>query len=115
MHTVKGVESTRPGQPHNIDQKIALASRASEDIPVRELKSHGSTKLDKVSSRRRNNPITPSGDDQPGDTATESANGSNIPKRVPTNGTIRIVPAITPQSVASGTCNKNNPLPNTNP
>ena len=54
----------RPGHPQSKAQKMAMARSAREEIPVRELKSQGSTKLVQVSSRVRKSATMSSGGHQ---------------------------------------------------
>ncbi len=80
MQTVSGVERMRPGHPQSSAQKMAMASRASEEMPVRELKSQGSTKLVQVSSRMRKrqtmrNGGAPGGKDGDGEDEREDDSG----------------------------------------
>ncbi len=84
MQTVSGVERMRPGHPQRSAQKIAMARRAREEMPVRELKSQGSTKLVAVSSRVRKRPRIRSGWDQEEKMATETMRGRMRLVAVPT-------------------------------
>jgi len=84
MQTVSGVERTRPGHPQRSVQKMAMASRARDEMPVRELKSQGSTKLVAVRPSVRKRPMTKSGGPQEGDKATEMTRGSARAVVVPT-------------------------------
>src|SRR5580704_8554965 len=96
MQTVSGVERIRPGHPQRRAQKIAIARRASEEMPVRELKSQGSTKLVLVSSRIRKRPMIISGGAQEGKIATETMRGRTTLVAVPTYGMTRRIAAMTP-------------------
>ncbi len=84
MQTVSGVERMRPGHPQRSAQKMAMARRAREEMPVRELKSQGSTKLVAVSSRVRKRPMMRSGGPQEEEMATETTRGRTRPVAVPT-------------------------------
>jgi hypothetical protein len=84
MQTVSGVERMRPGHPQRIAQKMAMARRAREEMPVRELKSQGSTKFVAVSSRVRKRPRISSGWDQEEKIAMETINGRMRLVAVPT-------------------------------
>jgi hypothetical protein len=83
MQTVRGVERMRPGHPQRSAQKMAMARRAREEIPVRELKSQGSTKLVQVSSRVRKRAMIRSGWLQEEKMATETTSGRMTPVAVP--------------------------------
>jgi hypothetical protein len=74
----------RPGHPHRSAQKMAMASRAREEIPVRELNSQGSTKWVAVRPSVRKRPITKSVGPQEGKMATEKTRGSMRAVAVPT-------------------------------
>jgi hypothetical protein len=84
MQTVSGVERMRPGHPQSSVQKMAMASSARDEMPVRELKSQGSTKLVAVRPSIRKRPMTKSGGPQEGDKATETTRGSARAVVVPT-------------------------------
>ena len=84
MQTVSGVERMSPGHPQSRAQKMAMARRAREEMPVRELKSQGSTKLVAVSSRVRKRPRMSSGCTQDEKTATETMSGRTRLVAVPT-------------------------------
>jgi hypothetical protein len=63
---------------------MAMARSASEEMPVRELKSQGSTKLVEVSSRVRKRPRIRSGGTQEVEIATETISGRIRLVAVPT-------------------------------
>jgi hypothetical protein len=84
MQTVSGVERMRPGHPQRRAQKMAIARRAREEIPVRELKSQGSTKLVEVSSRVRKRLRMRRGGIQEGKIAMETMRGRMRLVAVPT-------------------------------
>ena len=84
MQTVRGVERMRPGHPQSRAQKMAMARRAREEMPVRELKSQGSTKLVAVSSRVRKRPRMRSGWDHEEKMAMETMRGRMRLVAVPT-------------------------------
>ena len=84
MQTVSGVERMSPGHPQRSAQKMAMARRAREEMPVRELKSQGSTKLVEVSSRVRKRPRMRRGGTQEGEMAMETMRGRMRLVAVPT-------------------------------
>src|SRR5258708_4865368 len=84
MQTVSGVERMRPGHPQRSAQKMAMARRAREEMPVRELKSQGSTKLVAVSSRVRKGARIRSGWAQEEKMAMETMRGRMRLVAVPT-------------------------------
>src|SRR3979411_2777008 len=103
MQTVRGGDRMRPGHPQRRAQKMAMARSAREEMPVRELKSQGSTKLVAVSSRVRKRARIRSGWDQEEKIATETMRGRMRLVAGPTEGTMRRIAARTPQRVALGT------------
>ncbi len=84
MQTVSGVERIRPGHPQRSAQKMAMASRAREEMPVRELKSQGSTKLVQESSRMRKRARISRGGSQEEEMATVRMRGRTRLVAVPT-------------------------------
>src|SRR5271168_3265025 len=111
MQTVSGVERIRPGHPQRSVQKMAMASRARDEMPVRELKSQGSTKLVAVRPSVTKRAMTKSGGPQEGDEATETTRGNARAVVVPTYGMMRSIPASTPQRVAFGIPMRKRPKP----
>ena len=73
-----------PGHPQSSVQKMAMVSRAREEIPVRDRKSQGSTTLVAVRSRVRKRPMSKSGGPHEEETATQTIRGSTRPVAVPT-------------------------------
>src|ERR1700735_3898059 len=95
MQTVSGVERIRPGHPQRRAQKIAMARSASEEMPVRELKSQGSTKLVAVSSSTRKRQTMRTGCNHEGEMAMETTRGRTTLGGVPREGMMRGVPGRT--------------------
>src|SRR6185437_8440646 len=100
--TVRGVERNSPTGPHSMVQKIAAIMIASDDRPVLEPYSQGSTTLLLISSATRNRPATQNSIVQPGSTAI----GNSAAMKGPRYGMKRSTAASSPHRIAFGTPTK---------
>src|ERR1700722_7087486 len=89
MQTVSGVERIWRGHPQRSAQKMAMATRAREEIPVRELKSQGSTKLVTIRLSIRKRPTTKSGGPQEGGSGANVGHDAKNPREDPPKSRVR--------------------------
>src|SRR4029078_12840116 len=89
IHTVSGVETSRPIAPQTQIQNSAETSSANAETPVRRPNTNGSMNHAATKSRVRNSAIVVTVSAQPGNVATPRAAGIKADSKLPTYGTKR--------------------------